>query len=629
MSSTYSSVLTGLDFEPVNDTLYRKEVTDAQSKHTYDIEMTFYGPNDVMDAQTGEKWGYYYPSGVFQIKFSYKKTALAQVKSVLDLVSYLEGVDVSRFFMFDEVNSAATVTNFTDGTVIANQGEGGDLYHFTAPTGYATFKVHFSYEDAVTFVSAEEEYLDSCSELSKSTNSLAHTEMYGSDDTITVFQFTMISSYDASTYPGFVEIRVRIAHNFYDDHKNDPRPDKVRINYQVLNQNDEDVTSSAINNSSNLPLKAEKNSTVNLSTVLNNGYSFVRYEPVEPEESEKTVTAQITAGSFVNTNASSLFTAPSYDFTMVIRVNELDPSIPRLESITVEDLTTEYYIGDTYSFDGKVIAHYSTGDVDVTSQAEIGDDIINMNVEDRYDVAISFTDEHGQTASTVVKIYVREKQVVKYRFDVKPVTGVSISIVYPTSEMKSEPDHEVRFKVTEGEELLQEIKVITASGSEVTVDYRFNLQGKQYYFSMPEEDVTIIPIKKSDVDSLVGSYSAYIPMTTQGYYNKYILTFNSDGTGTYVRDWHNASPVQYTLNFTYTVSGTGITVKLVGFENGASNSSFQAGYRLFVSSQVADSENPDFENLNPTGVRNSNYKVTFSLVDSNGDIANTISFYRE
>lgn len=625
LSTSYGSVLSGLDFEPVNSMTYQKVVEDELARHTYEIAMTFYDPDDVMDEQTGEKWGNWYPNGVFQIKFSYKESMLAEVNSVLDLVSYLENVDAGRFFMFDEVNSATKVTKFSDGTVVANQGEGGDLYHFVAPTGYATFKIHFSYEDAVTFMAAEEEYLESCSELTKSTNTLAHTEMYGSEDTITVFQFTMVSSYNESNYPGFVEIRVRIAHNFYDAHKNDPRPDKVRINYQVLNQNGVDVTSLAINSSSKLPLKAEKNTLVNLSTVLNNGYTFVRYEPAEPEESEKTVAAQVEAGTFVVTNAISSFTSPNYDFTIVIHVNELDPSIARLESISVVDLTTNYLIGQTYNFDGRVMAHYSNeDDVDVTDRAIISGDTVNTGVEGRYDIVITFTDDNGQTASKTVAIYVRPNPT--YRINVKPVDGITVQITMPSSG-QAEKDTQVRFKISSGQDLMEEVAVLTLSGSTVPVDYL--IMGNQYKFDMPEEDVVIVPVKKNSVDTLVGSYSTYIPMTTQGYYNKYILTFNSDGTGTYVRDWHNSSPTQYTLNFTYTISGTNITVKLVGFENGASNSSFQSGYRLFVSSQVADEENPEFENLNPTGVRNSNYKITFSLVDSNGDIANTIGFYRE
>ena len=626
LTASYGASLTG--FKKESDSQYQKVVEDDQAKHIYTVDMRFYDPNEVMNPQSGEKWGFCYPNGVFQIKFSYKKVITTEIKNVQDLVSYLDLVDASRFFLFDEVNSASQVKGFSDGTVTANQGEGGDIYHFTAPTGFATFKVYLSYADAVKFGAAEETYLNSCSDLSRSTNTPAHTVMYSTDDSYTVFQFTLMSSFSESSYPGYIEIRVRISHTFYEAHKNDHSEEKIRINYVVLTEEEEDVTAQALKSESVLPLKAEIGSTVNLSAVLNNGYTFVKYEPDEPEESEKTVKAQAEAGTFdVNTSISS-FVAPSYDFTMIIRVNELDPSIGRLESISVENITTEYHVGDTYNFDGMVVAHYSNGDQDVTSKAVINDSIVNTSVEDRYDVTVTFTDEYGQTASTVVKIYVRAVET--YKINIKQVEGVTVTLVYPTPESSvSQADYVVRFKVTEGESLLHGIKVFTVSGSEVAVDYSTGITGKQYYFTMPAEEVVITPIKESSVDTLVGSYSIYIPMNTKGYYNKYTLTFNDDGTGTYSRDWHNASPSTYTLYFSYTVSGSNITVKLEGFKDGASNISFQAGYRLFVSSQVEDPEVPEFENLNPTGVRNNRYCITFSLVDANGDIANTVDFYRE
>ena len=631
LSTSYGASLQSSGFEPVDGTSTYKKIVDdpeMQAKHIYEVEMKYYDPEEVMDERTGEKWGFCYPNGVFQVKFAYKKSIVAEIKTVADLVSYLEIVDVDQFFAFDEVNSATQVTGFSDGTSVANQGEGGDLYHFAAPTGYNTFKVRFSYEDAVTFATAEEEYLNSCSELTRSTNTLSHTVMYGSDDTITVFQFTLMSSFNESTYPGYIEIRVRIAYNFYEAHKNDQKAEKIRVNYQVLNQNDEDVTSEALGYSSKLPLKVEKNATVNLSTELNNGYSFIQYEPVEPEESEKSVEAQITAGTFVNTNAISSFKAPSYDFTMVIRVNELDPSIPRLESISVVELTTEYRIGDTYSFDGHVMAHLSTGsDVDVTSQAVINDENVNTSVEDRYDVLITYTDEYGQHASTTVSIYVRPNPT--YRINIKPVEGITIQVTMPSS-CQAEENGTVRLKVTAGNDLMQELKVITVSGASVEVNYLGTMGGApQYQFAMPGEDVVVTPIKKSSVDQLAGSYSTYVPLTTAGYYNKYTITFDGEGSGTYTRYWVNANPTSYTLYFSYEVTGSNITIQLTGFDEGVSNTSFVTGYRLFCNSTIEDPEDPDFKNINPTGIRIDNFSISFAAVNEKEEVVQTLTFYRE
>ena len=626
LTNIYGALLT--DFEKIGESTYQKAVDDElrHAKYTYQIQMKFYDPDDVMDPKTGEKWGFCYPNGVFEAKFSYSMSLVDSIKTLQDLSSYLEVVDVARFFQFDDVNAATEVKNFEDGTVLANQREEGDIFHFYAPTGYKTFRVKFSFDDAVKFYAAQEEYMEECGDLSRSSMSLAHTVMWSTNDTFTVFQYTQVSDFNESTYPGYVEIRVAITYDFYEAHKNDERPEKFKINYMVLNQDDEDVTSDALSKNSVLPFKVVKNTTVNVFAQLNNGYTFKQYEPVEPEEGPKTVQEQIISGTFIANIPMSSFVAPNYDFTMVIRVEELDPSIHRLESISVIDLTTEYRVGGTYSFDGKVIANYSDGGYDVTSQATIVDGNVNTSVEDVYVISISFVDEYGQSAYTTVKIYVRANPT--YRINVKPVDGVTIQVTYPTSG-QSAPESEVRFKVTEGEDLLHDIKVFTVSAIEISVDYRMTFQGKQYYFEMPEEDVVITPIKASESVQLEGSYSTYVELATVGYYNKYTLTFNSDGTGTYVREWHNGNPTTYTLYFSYVVKGSNITVKLEGFKDSADNSSFVSGYRLFVSSKITDPEDPEWTNTNPTGVINDNYSVKFSLVNSDGDIVNIIDFYRE
>ena len=626
LSSAYGQALEGLGFSPVNQTTkYQKAIEEEQSKtrHVYTVEMIYHNPDEVMDPETGEKWGFCYPNGVFEAKFSYKRIINIEVKTVQDLMSYLEGIDVSQFFVLDDVNAASEVKGFSDGTVIANQSEEKEVYYFSAPTGTGTFKIYLSYADALKFYNGQKEYLASCSDLSFSESSLFGVEIYSSDDGYTLFQLLRLKGFNESTYPGYVEMRVKISHEFYEAHCNDRPASKIRINYKVLNQEDKDVTADALSYSSTFALKAEKNSTVNLSAALNNGYTFVQYEPVEPEESDKTVQAQIEAGTFVNTNAISSFVAPTYDFTMVIRVNELDPSIGRLSSISVEGQTTQYIVGQSYSFNGRVMAHYTTGDVDVTSQAIISDNNVNTSKAGTYDVLVSFTDENGQSASTTIKIKV--VPATTYKVNVKPVPGVEIL----TSSATSLPGNEITFTVTQGESLIHEMKVFGVSGTEVTLNYREENGDKVYYFEMPSEEVVITPIKEVSTDTLVGSYSIMIPMTTAGYYNKYTITFNSDGTGSYSREWHNGNPTTYNLYFSYVVSGSNITVQLTGFDNGVDNINFQAGYRLFVSSTVVDPENPDFKNLNPTGVRNNKYSVTFSLVNSSGDIANTVNFYRE
>ena len=124
---------------------------------------------------------------------------------------------------------------------------------------------------------------------------------------------------------------------------------------------------------------------------------------------------------------------------------------------------------------------------------------------------------------------------------------------------------------------------------------------------------TITVTEKHEESSVYGSYSYdredYTPSNPE-YYDRYIITLNEDGTGTYVRELHNAYPSIKTMSFTYTISGSRITFTFVSGDN----TDAYNGYRLFP---AGPSEG--YTPTNTTGVINADGSISVTLYKSGAD----------
>ena len=83
------------------------------------------------------------------------------------------------------------------------------------------------------------------------------------------------------------------------------------------------------------------------------------------------------------------------------------PEIVTLTSIEATGMTQAYQVGDTFSFDGALIATYSDGDSDTVNPTSVSTP--DMSTSGNKTVTITYT-ENGITKSTTYNIYVAEKQ---------------------------------------------------------------------------------------------------------------------------------------------------------------------------------------------------------------------------
>ena len=209
LSSIYGPVLVKHGYSKVNDYEYVKVIKNVESKkeEVYRVIMLF-KDNDKE----------FYPNGVFQTKFVYTERPLEEIVSLKLLKEYLEAIDVAKFFKFNGLNEESVVAGFLDGTANANALVGEDLYKFVSTSSSKSFKIKFSYADAVKFIAAEKELLNSFEDLNYSQMPLLQTFMYSSDDGDTQFQFIDTTTSGESSYPGYIEMRIKISNAFYDAH---------------------------------------------------------------------------------------------------------------------------------------------------------------------------------------------------------------------------------------------------------------------------------------------------------------------------------------------------------------------------------------------------------------------------
>ena len=136
------------------------------------------------------------------------------------------------------------------------------------------------------------------------------------------------------------------------------------------------------------------------------GKAFAKYnDGTEKEVTDKVVINEI--------NTSS---AGSKDLVVSYTENNITKSVTKpitvtkeVVGITLSGYKSAYQIGDTFSFDGKVMANYSDDSVsDVTKQADINSSNINTSTEGTYKLSASYTVD-GKTFNAEVNILVTER----------------------------------------------------------------------------------------------------------------------------------------------------------------------------------------------------------------------------
>lgn len=304
--------------------------------------------------------------------------------------------------------------------------------------------------------------------------------------------------------------------------------------------------------------------------------------------------------SYVSMSDLSSATEANYSGYIQIRFNvyssaygyttptKSEDSEVKLSSITLSDMTTSYNVGDTFSFDGVVTAHYSDSTTKVVNPTEVTTP--DMTSSGYKTVIVTYT-ENGVSKDAEYTITVTGNNDTNNLLVDMTLVGGSIKLISPTTESYVEPGEMVKFvvKVEEGYELE---KVFLKEDPNYTISV--NPMGtNSFFFVMPEFKVTITAsIKKiggeTSNESYVGIYRDVTNTESDTKASVRAITLNDDMTGTYsYRNKTSFGDSTYVANFTWSVSNDTVSFVLVGFEDKTTYKSF-ASYKMFITGETGE-----------------------------------------
>lgn len=139
-------------------------------------------------------------------------------------------------------------------------------------------------------------------------------------------------------------------------------------------------------------------------------------------------------------------------------------SVVEVESLSVSGQTTSFYVGDTFTFDGEVTAHYSNGSSKVvTPTSVVGPD---MNVAGEQTVLVTYV-EDGNTVSTSYLVEIKTPET-EYSIIVPIVEHASIRVSVPSS-LRAKAGSTVIFSVNADDGFEIEEIYVTSNGQKVEV----------------------------------------------------------------------------------------------------------------------------------------------------------------
>ncbi len=679
LTTSYGNKLVNNDgFSKVLDashpTYKRVDVDTAHQKTTtYTIEMVYLGS----DADIGRRFpcGYYYPKGLFQLQTTCK-TVNNTVNSVATFNSYLTANGYSRFIPLLPFGEEVTkISNFEDKT-------GTDYYFRTkdyvrihianyavakaAITQYAALleeagfhkdpSYHLfgtrAYVNADDFITDSQVFMSDADDISENSYqgffeiSFKIYEPKGdqptyplislsSADHISSYHFEdstgkSITEYDSSVGDGtfYTYFTSEQGYNVTGlslqgdndatisyDHTNDRwsvKPSKDDLEEIILIPNiGEHTNYFKIKQADHVTITyvspvtegfVTKDTSVGVSVVPASGYEIVKvYLEEDPAYSvEKTLMSEHVYQ----------FVMPDFDATLTAVVKD---SSDVLTSIEVSNAKTSYYVGDTF-VKPTVTAHYQSGpDVDVTDEATFSGFDSSAAVTGQV-ITVRYTDKIEKTTSFTVDIVERPVVTVKSITLANPTMLLCVGDTFSfggtvTAKFSDNSSKEVTsFATFSGYDMTQAgIYTVTVSytdGQDNTVTATYSLMVNE----------------ATDKTVFAGSYNLIVPMTNLNLFNEYIITFNSDGTGTYERYTKNSEGYKKngdTTTFTWTKTGNSIRVDYVSGDC----TDFTNGYRLFDKNSTGC--------YNPYGTYNTNGSVSYGLVTSGTGVVTQYTFTKK
>ena len=662
LTTNYASTLLENGFSKVSNPgyeEYQKKVEDEQLVHTYSIKMKYYTPTD--KDGSGMEYSYLFPHGVSFFMFVHKQTTKETITTVKLLNEYIASTEAGSFLPSFNLADDTKVKDFKDATdtqpTLAFLGKGTNSAYFYI---YPDTKAHATtcVEEYVNYLKSkgftgessafaqeywltdehgsivritDPSYISTWSassklyvrlEISKETVEAAQEEIVYMDK-LEISEQTLVFEYNSEfVFDGTVTL-------IYTDGSSEVvtpteviGPDTTQVGQQtviVRYTNDEGETIGAsytveikadetlydiivtpqegvtINISSHPSLKAKAGERVTFSVNVASGYKLNGLTAICNGES-----LSITGPNFMT--GAYYFTMKSGDVTLTANVTST--TINHSISYVVWD---DHYNQLNYS---DVINSSSVLPLSAAENSTVNFTVVT-NSGYTFVCASEKEDEGAKTTSSF-----------SYQMGTK---DLEINIVVSVDPVA--PDAELSSIALSGQTTTYEVGdtfsfdgVVTATYSdgnskevtptEVSSPDMSTIGDKTVTVSYTEDEITktaeytITVSQKEDPGEFGGTYSWY--KGKMGGVDTYFrITFNEDGTGTYVRDPYNGSTA--TIYFSYVVKGDNITLTLTDIGSGFNCFST---YRPFDFDAVGTK--------NTTGVINSDGSISFALYNAAG-----------
>lgn len=670
LTTKYRQAIEAVGFSEVSNPgliEYKKVVEDENLVHTYSIKMKYYAPTDTDSSHM--QYGYLYPNGVTSFKFLHKQQTKQTIVTVALLNEYIGNTDVGQYFPKFSLDNDTRVANFSDASnsdenmILLLKGTNSAFFNIYPDTkehaveaveklvadlkllGFegsssASFQQYWLSDDYFSQVKitdpsysstwSSSSYLQVRIEITQASLDNWRDEPVTLDSISISGQTTTFNVGDAFVFDGTVtahysdgteEVVTPTSYTTPDMTQagqqsvvvsyTNSKGETVGTDYLITINASEvayainivQVTGATITVTYPTSLQAKAGTAVNFKVKVASGYSL----------DSVSVTSNGKAVSYYGPNPMTgayQFTMPDGDVTITANVKGTIPT----QKIVYQVYDTSYNV-----------LNYN----DVIDSSSI----LPTNAPQNSDVSFNIVTKSGYTFQYVCEVndedaimtpsftYHMGTEALEFTIvvSIDPVAPATLSSIalsgqstaYEVNETFSF-DGTVTATYSDGSSKTVTPTSVSApdmstTGSKtVTVSYTEGEETRTATY-------TITVTEEHEESSIYGSYShdreSYTPSNPE-YYDRYIITLNEDGTGTYVREFHTSSTSIKTMSFTYSISGSRITFTFVSGDN----TDAYNGYRLFP---YGPSEG--YTPTNTTGVINADGSISVTLYKSGAD----------
>lgn len=573
LTTKYRQAIEAVGFSEVSNPgliEYKKVVEDENLVHTYSIKMKYYAPTDTDSSHM--QYGYLYPNGVTSIKFLHKQQTKQTIVTVALLNEYISNTAVGQYFPKFNLADDTRVANFSDAS---NSDE--NMILLLKGTNSAFFNIYPDTKQHA--VEAVEKLVADLKLLGfEGSSSAAFQQYWLSDDYFSQVRITDPSYSSTWSSSSYLQVRIEITQASLDNWEDEPVTlDSISISGQTTTFNVGDAFV--------------------FDGVVTAHYSDGTEEVVTPTSYTTPDMTQAGQQSVVVSYTNDKGETVGTDYLITINASEVSYAI-NIVQVTGATITVTYptslqaKAGTAVNFKVVVASGYSLDSVSVTSNGEP----VSCRGPNPMTGAYQFTMPDGDVTITAnVKSTVPTHNITYSVYEVVDNTTFNPldynDVIGSGSNLpkSAEENSIINFSVTLKTGYSLDFMTV---GTDVFTNSSFQYQ-------MGQSDLEVLIYVKvdeggggGDPTEFGGTYS-FSAGKIAGSDTYFRLTFNNDGTGTYVRD-PNGSGIA-TMYFSYVLNEDKITLTLTDKGDGFT---WFNKYRLFSLENVGTTNatgevNPD------------------------------------